>query len=107
MGRGAAVAGGVLGLVLAMVLPSVMTALKLFYGIMTAALFVPLLVGLFSSRPGAGHARVAVLASVCGTGLGLLALAGTPEGGWVPSVLGMGLAVAVFATAWLRSEPAG
>ncbi len=109
VGRGAAVAGGILGLALAMVLPSVMTALKLFYGVMTAALFVPLLVGLFSSRPKAGHARVAVVASVAGTGLGLLALSGRPEGSWMPSVLGMALAVAVFGTAWLRGSrsPAG
>ena len=100
VGRLAAVAGGVLGLALAMVLPSVVSALKIFYGIMTAALFVPLLVGLFSSRPGAGKARVAIVLSVVGTLGALLALRGTPEGGWVPSVVGMGLGLAVFATAW-------
>ena len=107
VGRVAAVAGGVLALALAMVLSSVMAALKLFYGIMTAALFVPLVVGLFSSRPGAGHARVAIVASVLGTGMGLWALAGTALGGWLPSVLGMGLALAVFATAWLAPPTRG
>ena len=101
VGRGAAVAGGVLGLALAMVLPSVVSALKIFYGIMTAALFVPLLVGLFSSRPGAGQARVAIVLSVVGTGGALLVLGGTPEGRWVPAVVGMALGLAVFATAWL------
>jgi SSS family solute:Na+ symporter len=106
VGRGAAVAGGVLGLLLAMVLPSVMAALKIFYGIMTAALFVPLLVGLFSSRPGAGRAGVAIVASVTGTGIGLVALAGTPQGGWLPSVIGMALAAAVFALAWLPGAKA-
>jgi SSS family solute:Na+ symporter len=100
-GRGAAVAGGVLGLLLAMVLPSVVAALKLFYGIMTAALFVPLLVGLFSSRPGTGQARAAIVLSIVGTGGGLLLLRGTPAGSWAPSVMGMALAVAAFATAWL------
>lgn len=103
VGRGAAVAGGALGLVLALVLPSVVAALKLFYGIMTAALFVPLLVGLFSSRPGAGHARAAIALSVVGTGVGLITLAGTPNGGWLPSVIGMALALGAFASAWLRS----
>jgi SSS family solute:Na+ symporter len=103
VGRVAAAAGGVVGLALAMVLPSVMTALKVFYGIMTAALFVPLLVGLFSSRPGARHARAAIVLSVVGTGVGLLVLGGTPAGLWLPSVLGMGLALGAFATAWLRS----
>jgi SSS family solute:Na+ symporter len=109
VGRGAAVAGGVLGLALAMVLPSVVLALKIFYGIMTAALFVPLLVGLLSSRPGAGQARVAIVLSVVGTAGALVGLAGTPAAGWVPSVVGMGLGLAVFATAWvpgvLRSRP--
>ena len=102
VGRGAAVAGGALGLLLALVLPSVVAALKLFYGIMTAALFVPLVVGLFSSRPGAGHARLAIALSIAGTGLGLIALAGTPSREWLPSVIGMGLALGGFATAWLR-----
>ncbi len=103
VGRQAAVAGGVASVVLAMVLPSVVAALKIFYGIMTAALFVPLLVGLFSSRPGAGRARVAVVVSVAGTAAGLYLLRGRPEGAWVPSVVGMGLALATFSTAWLPS----
>jgi len=101
VGRGAAVAGGALGLILALLLPSVVAALKLFYGIMTAALFVPLLVGLFSSRPGARHARAAIALSVVGTGVGLIVLAGAPSGGWLPSVIGMGLALGAFAAAWL------
>ena len=63
VGRLAAVGGGVLGVLLAVVLPSVASALKLFYGVLTAALFMPLLVGLLSRRPGAatrpgGHRRV-------------------------------------------------
>jgi SSS family solute:Na+ symporter len=107
VGRGAAVAGGVLGLLLAMILPSVVAALKLFYGIMTAALFVPLLVGLFSTRPGPGHARTAVVLSVVGTGVGLVALAGRPNGAWLPSVIGIGLGLVTFAVAWLGRARAG
>jgi hypothetical protein len=76
-------------------------ALKLFYGVMTAALFMPLLVGLLSRRPGAGHARVAVGASVIATATLGFALAGTPAGAWLPSVAGMALAGLVFATAWI------
>lgn len=109
VGRMAAVAGGVLGLGMAMILPSVVAALKIFYGIMTAALFVPLLVGLFSSRPGALQARTAIVLSVVGTAGALLLMRGSPDGGWVPSVVGMALGLAVFATAWvpavLRSRP--
>ena len=108
VGRLAAAVGGGLGVLLALVLPSVASALKLFYGIMTAALFMPLLFGLLSSRPGAVHARIAIGASVLTTGGALLALAGTPLGAWLPSVAGVGAAGLVFATAWLgaKDEPA-
>jgi solute:Na+ symporter, SSS family len=104
VGRLAAVGGGALGALLALVLPSVASALKLFYGVLTAALFMPLLVGLLSRRPGAGHARVAVAASVISTGTLAFALAGTPAGAWLPSVVGMALAGLVFATAWISPK---
>ena len=102
VGRLAAVVGGTLSVGLALLLPSVASALKLFYGVMTAALFVPLVVGLLSRRPGAGHARAAIAVSILST-LGLLwALAGQPVGEWLPSVVGIVLAGLVFASAWLR-----
>ena len=91
----------------AVLLPSVASALRLFYGVMTAALFVPLVVGLLSRRPGAGHARVAIGVSILTT-LALLArLSGQPSAQWLPSVAGIVLAALVFATAWLapRAEP--
>lgn len=104
VGRLAAVAGGAGGVALALVLPSVVSALTLFYGIMTAALFMPLMVGLLSRRPGAGHARAAVFVSVLSTGVLRFALADRPVGGWLPSVAGIVLAGVVFATAWLGSQ---
>jgi SSS family solute:Na+ symporter len=85
----------------------VASALKLFYGVMTAALFMPLLVGLVSRRPGAAHARVAIGASILTTGALLLALEGTPLGAWFPSVAGAGVAGLVFATAWVRKRTSG
>lgn len=105
VGRIAAAAGGALSVGLGLVLPSVATALTLFYGVMTAALFVPLLVGLLSTRPRAGHARAAVVLSVVTT-FGLRVVLGT-EGvaAWLPAVAGMGAAALVFATAWLASGP--
>ncbi len=101
VGRVAAAAGGAFGVVLALVLPSVASALKLFYGVMTAALFMPLLFGMLSRRPGAGHARAAIGASILTTGGLLLALEGTPRGAWLPSVAGVVLAGLVFASAWV------
>jgi SSS family solute:Na+ symporter len=101
VGRAAAGAGGALGVVLAVVLPSVASALKLFYGVMTAALFMPLVFGMLSSRPGAGRARAAIVVSILTTGGLHLAMQGTPHGAWLPSVLGVALAGLVFASAWV------
>ena len=107
VGRIAAVVGGALSVGLALLLPSVASALKLFYGVMTAALFVPLVVGLLSRRPGARHARVAIAVSILST-VGLLwALAGKPVGEWLPSAAGILLAGLVFASAWLRGVGRG
>jgi SSS family solute:Na+ symporter len=101
VGRVAAGVGGVLGVVLALVLPSVALALKLFYGVMTAALLMPLLFGLLSRRPRAGHARVAIVVSILATSGLLLALQGSPSGDWLPTVAGVGLAGVVLASACL------
>jgi SSS family solute:Na+ symporter len=106
VGRLAAAVGGGLGVLLAIVLPSVASALKLFYGVMTAALFMPLLFGLLSRRPGPAHARAATFASILTTGGLLLALEGRPAGAWLPSVAGVGLAGLVFASAWAMRAPA-
>lgn len=101
VGRYAAVAGGAFGVGIAIVLPSVEAALRLFYGVMTAALFVPLVVGLLSRRPGSRHARVAIAASIVTT-LGLVAaLSGRPQAAWLPSVAGILAGGLVFASAWL------
>jgi SSS family solute:Na+ symporter len=110
VGRLAAAVGGGLGIVLALVLPSVAAALKLFYGVLTAALLMPLLFGLLSSRPGAAHARMAIAASVLTTGSLLLFLEGRPIGAWLPSVAGVAIAGLVFGSAWLartNSQPGG
>jgi SSS family solute:Na+ symporter len=104
VGRLAAVVGGGLGVLLALVLPSVASALKVFYGVMTAALFMPLIFGLLSRRPGAGHARAAIGASILTTGGLLLALEGTPTGAWLPSVAGVALAGLVFLSAWMAGK---
>jgi SSS family solute:Na+ symporter len=106
VGRIAAVTGGALGVGLALWLPSVASALRLFYGVMTAALFMPLVVGLLAERPTARHARVAIGASIVTT-LGLLwALAGRPSAEWLPSLAGITAAGLVFATAWAAPRSA-
>ena len=52
---------GVAGLAMALVLPTVVDALKIFYSLLTVALFVPVVAGLLWHRPG----TTAALASIC------------------------------------------
>ena len=58
------VVGAVLGVSLAIVLPSIILALQIFYTIMAVAITAPLIVGLYSERPKAARAIIAIVASV-------------------------------------------
>jgi len=102
--RWTSVAAGGLGTVLAVFVPTVVDALKAFYGVMTVALFAPLLVGLFSRRPRARHARRALAAAVATALAGQLLWRGSPLASWAPFAAGVLAALAVFATAYF--EPA-
>jgi SSS family solute:Na+ symporter len=64
IGRVTAVAGAGVGVALAMVLPSIITALQIFYTLMAVALSAPLIVGLYSRRPTAARALVSIVTSV-------------------------------------------
>jgi solute:Na+ symporter, SSS family len=97
VGRMTAVGAGTLGIAVALALPSVADALKAFYGIMTVALFVPLVWGLLDRRPGARVARVAVLAAVATALVSLWALRENAARAWLPYAGGMGAAALVFA----------
>ena len=85
--RMAAIGGGVLGMVLAIQLDTIVGALSIFYSLMSATLFVPLLAGLFvtDARP-----RDAIAAIVGGVGTLLAAYFGTSGRGWAdPSLWGL------------------
>ncbi len=58
--RWAAVGGGTIGVGLALALPSVIGALSIFYTLMSVSLFVPLVAGLNSRRPGTAEALAAI-----------------------------------------------
>ena len=62
--RGAAVVGGGAGILLAIVLPGVVASLTIFYSLLGVSLFVPVVAGLHSRRPGAGEALAAAAAGV-------------------------------------------
>lgn len=99
--RLAAVVGGVTAMVLALVVPTIVDALKVFYGVLTVVLFVPVVLGAASSRPG----PVSALAGIAG-GLGVMTavyLLGGERGlgGWPPASAGLAASAGAFALAFL------
>lgn len=91
------VAAGALGVALALALPSVADALKAFYGIMTVALFVPVVWGLLATRPGARPARLAVIGAAVAAGAVLVGLTGQPSRAWLPYAIGMAVSAGALA----------
>jgi SSS family solute:Na+ symporter len=102
VGRRASVVGGLLGVGLAVLIPSVVDALKTFYGILTAVLFVPLLAGLLSEKPTAGQARVAVVAAVATTVA--LPLFAPQAPAWLPGLTAIVLATAAVVVPFGRRD---
>jgi SSS family solute:Na+ symporter len=62
--RGAAIAGGALGVVLAVVIPSVIASLTAFYAVLSVSLFVPVAAGLHTRRAGVPEALAAIGAGI-------------------------------------------
>lgn len=101
--RGAAAAGAAIALLLAVVLPTVVDALKVFYSVLTVVLFVPVVAAVHSRRPG----RAEALASIAG-GLSVMLVVAVVSGpggvaGWSPALAGLAASAAAFAlTALIR-----
>jgi len=80
--RVVAAVAGVLGVCVAIILPNIITALSIFYSLMSVSLTAPLLFGLFSKRPSTTAAFVSAIAGIVvtlflqfgndGKGLGIL-----------------------------------
>ncbi|HVL69556.1 MAG TPA: sodium:solute symporter family protein [Vicinamibacterales bacterium] len=95
--RGAAIAGGVLGVAFAIVLESVITALTIFYTLLSVSLFVPVVAGLYSRRPGVPEALSAIFTGV-GVVLALQLLrGGRGVAGLTPPLLALLLAALAYA----------
>jgi SSS family solute:Na+ symporter len=97
------VAAGLFGVGLAILLPTVVDALKAFYGILTATLFVPLVGGLSSSRANATHARIAVGLSLVVTVVTRAVMSGSALGAWVPYAAGIVAAACAFTVGGLTA----
>lgn len=87
--RIAAVVGGVLGVTLAIVSPTVIDALVIFYALLSVSLFVPILAGLYSGRGGAPEAWAAIGAGVTALLAVHLLSGGQGFGIWSPSLIGL------------------
>ena len=103
--RGAAIGGGALGVLLALVLPSIIGAISIFYALMGVCLFVPLVAGLYTRLAGIPEAMAA-----CGIGVVTLIsveLSGLSDTSALldPSLIGVLASAAAFAVvAALRSR---
>jgi SSS family solute:Na+ symporter len=64
MARLTAVAGGAIGVVLAIVLETVIGALTIFYSLLVVTLFVPILGGVYTRQARSGEALAAISAGV-------------------------------------------
>lgn len=62
--RGAALGGGAIGVLLAVLLPNVVAALSIFYSLLAVSLFVPIIGGLYTRRAGSREALAAIAAGV-------------------------------------------
>ena len=93
--RLAAVAGGSLGVLLAIVLPSVIGSLTVFYSLLSVSLFVPVVGGLYTRRAGTPEALAAIGVGV--TALVAARLAPPLAGVWTPNTVGLVASVLAFA----------
>ncbi len=105
MARVAALCGGTLAVVLATLLPTIVGALSIFYAMLGACVFVPVLVALFGRRDrrievgwslGAGAIAVVVVRVVGGE---------SASGLWTPATAGLLAAIGAYlaAAAWTRA----
>lgn len=98
--RIAAVVGGGLGIALALALPSVIGALAVFYTLLSVSLFVPLVAGLYSRRPGSAEAIAAIVGGVAA--VVAAKAAGVPASGLTsPYVLGLAVSGLAFGLVFL------
>jgi len=103
--RGAALAGGGLGIALALVLPSVIDSLAVFYSLLSVSLFVPVVAGLYTRRPGTPEALAAIGVGVAATLA--VRLTGPISGVLSPTTVGILATAVVFGTGMVVRRSGG
>jgi SSS family solute:Na+ symporter len=94
--RIASIGAGVAGVLLAIVLPSIITAVSIFYGLIAVSLFVPVLAGIYARGVLTAAALTSILAAVSATLL-TIRLTGGHGIGWLsPQAIGITTAAVVM-----------
>ena len=103
--RWAAIAGGVFGVLLAIRIPTVIDSLKVFYSVLSVSLFVPIVAGLHTRRPGVLEALAAIGVGI--TGLFAVRMSSLGEiSPWLdPTALGILASGAAFAVVFAIRRP--
>lgn len=99
--RATAILGGMLGIGVAILLPSIIAALTLFYGLLAVALFVPMILGLYSAAPTARAAAITIVSSVAVTIMTHVYTGGRGFGILTPYAIGILFAFVVM-IGWTR-----
>jgi SSS family solute:Na+ symporter len=94
--RLSAVAGGALGIVIALLFQTVIDTLTIFYSILSVSLFVPVIAGLHYRRTGAAEALAAIGFGVTTLLAVQLRTEGHGYGIWTPTLLGMAVSAVAF-----------
>ena len=87
--RGAAIGGGVLGILVALKASTVIGALGIFYSLLSVSLFVPAILGLYVARADTRNAYAAIVFGVSTLLFVHLSTDGKGYGIWTPSLLGL------------------
>jgi SSS family solute:Na+ symporter len=94
--RLASISAGIAGILLAAVLPSIIQAVSIFYGLIAVALFVPVLAGLYSRRVLARAALCSIFAALAATLLTVRLTHGSGVGLFSPQAIGIATAALVM-----------
>jgi SSS family solute:Na+ symporter len=87
---------GVLGILLAAVLPSIIAAVSIFYGLIAVSLFVPVLAGLYSRRVLSSAAIASILSAIAATILTIRLTHNQGIGVFSPQAIGIATAAVVM-----------
>ena len=87
---------GVAGILLAAVLPSIIAAISIFYGLIAVSLFVPVVAGLYSKRVLSSAAIASILSAIAATVIVTYATNGRGVGILSPQAIGILTAAAVM-----------